>query len=128
MQYCTIFHFILCNNNIQVKYASLAAVFRTSNGATYCVLQGLLPQQSINGEQLHNAFDCPILELTRTLFTVPSANIQKPVNIVHECTDSCTFSEVATTLSVEREQLVSTKLTYIHDWNNPYYCYNIFCV
>eukprot|EP00731_Ephydatia_muelleri_P033316 Em0027g64a len=112
----------------QVKYASLSAVFRASNGATYCVLQGLLPLQSIDGEQLHNAFDCPILELTRKLFIVPSADIQRPVNIVHECTDSCTFSEVATTLSVEREQLVSTKLTYIHDWDNPYYCYNIFCV
>ena len=111
-----------------MKYAPLSAAFRASNGATYCVLQGLLPLQSIDGEQLHNAFDCPILELTRTLFIVPSADIQRPVNIVHECTDSSTFSEVATTLSVKREQLLSTKLTYIHDWNNPYYCYNIFCV
>ena len=65
-----------------MKYASLSAVFRASNGATYCVLQGLLPLQSIDGEQLHNAFDCPILELTRKLFIVPSADIQRPVNIV----------------------------------------------
>ena len=64
-----------------MKYASLSAVFRASNGATYYVLQGLLPLQSIDGEQLHNAFDCPILELTRSLFIVPSADIQRPVTL-----------------------------------------------
>ncbi|KAL5489080.1 hypothetical protein EMCRGX_G018130 [Ephydatia muelleri] len=117
-----------CGDYVELSVPVEQQCFRASNGATYCVLQGLLPLQSIDGEQLHNAFDCPILELTRKLFIVPNADIQRPVNIVHECTDSCTFSEVATTLSVEREQLVSTKLTYIHDWDNPYYCYNIFCV
>ena len=112
----------------EMKYAVLTAVLKSLGGLSYSVVQGFLPLQSSNGKQLYNEYDCPLMELTRTLFTVLSVNIQAAVNIVHECTSTCMFSEEMTMQSIEREHLESHKLNFTHDWGNDVYCYNVFCV
>ena len=43
-------------------------MFKTSNGAVLGLLEGFKP--SANGDQCHNKYDCPLLELTR-LITMP---------------------------------------------------------
>ena len=97
-----------------MRYASLMAVYKTATGATLCLLQGFLSLLTTTGEQLLNEFDCPLLELTKTLFTVPGGNIRKAVNIVHECTNTCMLAEKAAGQTVEREHLGCNQLTFVH--------------
>ena len=70
------------------------AVFKTSSGAVLCLLQGFKPLCSADGDQRHNKYDCPLLELTRSVFTVPSESVRRSVNMVHQCTQSCTFQDL----------------------------------
>ena len=111
-----------------MRYALLMAVYKTDAGATRCLLQGFLSLLTTNGEQLLNEFECPLLELTKTLFTTPGDNILKAVNIVHECTNTCVLAEKASIRTVEREHLGCNQLTFVHGWSNFLYCYNVFCV
>ena len=109
-----------------MRYALLMAVYKTATGATLCLLQGFLSLLTSTGEQLLNEFDCPLLELTKTLFTVPGGNIRKVI-IVHECTNTCVLAEKAAGQTVDREHLGCNQLTFVHDWSNYFYCYNVFC-
>lgn len=71
-----------------MRYALLMAVYKTDAGATLCLLQGFLSLLTTNGEQLLNEFECPLLELTKMLFTTPGGNILKAVNIGVLCLES----------------------------------------
>eukprot|EP00731_Ephydatia_muelleri_P019481 Em0012g306a len=67
----------LCSNYQQFTYGLLMAVFKTSSGAVLCLLQGFKPLCSADGDQRHNKYDCPLLELTRSVFTVPSESVRQ---------------------------------------------------
>ena len=106
-----------------MRYALLMAVYKTATGATLCLLQRFLSLLTSTGEQLLNEFDCPLLELTKTLFTVPGGNIRKAVNIVR--THVCLLRKLQDKL--EREHLGCNQLTFVHDWSNYSNCCNVFC-
>ena len=63
-----------------------------------------------------------------SLLTTPGNNILKAVNIVHECTNTCVLAEKASIRAEEREHLRCNQLTFVHDWSNFLYFYNVFCV
>ena len=90
------------------------AVFKTSSGAVLCLLQGFKPLCSADGDQRHNKYDCPLLELTRTVFTLQSESVRS-VNMVHQCTQSCTFQESLSAETCEREKIMCNKLSFVHD-------------
>jgi hypothetical protein len=104
------------------------AVFKTSSGAVLCLLQGFKPLCSADGDQRHNKYDCPLLELTRTVFTVPSESVRRSVNMVHQCTQSCTFQESPSAETCEREKIMCNKLSFVHDLRNTTYCFNVYCI
>ena len=94
-------------------------VFKHSNGDGYCAVQGF------NSMNMLNEYDCPILDI----FIISSSNVERPVNIVHECTPTCQFQESAvTSRTIEREDVSSNKLVFMHDRQNIMYCFNIYCV
>ena len=98
------------------------AVFRLSSGEANCIVQGF---HSMN---VLNEYSCPVLELSKTIFTTSSLNIQRPVCIVHECTPTCVFQDSTTSRTIEREDFASTTLVFVHDLQNNMYCLNVFCV
>ena len=117
--YCEIHvHFI-----IQCQYGVLMAVFKCSTGDGYCVVQGFYSMHILND------YDCPVLNLSKNIFIISSSNVRRPVNIVHECTPTCQFQETAVaSRTIEREDVSSNKLVFMHDRQNSMYCFNIYCV
>lgn len=110
-------------------YGILLAVFKLQDGAVVCLIQGFQKLQSQDGARLFmNEYDCPLLELTRTIFSTPGRNILRAVSVVHECGASCRFDETQTIESVERQEITRTKLTFEHDWSNTLYSFNVYCV
>ena len=101
------------------------AVLKTSSGAVLCLLQGFKPLCSANGD---HKYDCPLLELTQTVFTVPSESVRRSVNMVHQCTQSCTFQESPSVETCEREKIMCNKLSFVHDLRNITYCFNVYCI
>ena len=77
-------------------------------------------------------FECPLLSLTNTVYLVPanSIRIQVAVSIMHQCTNTCKFTETAVNRTIEREQVNvdNRSLVFKHDWSNDLYCLNIFCM
>ena len=67
-------------------YGILLAVFKLQDGAVVCFIQGFQKLQSQDGARpFVNEYDCPLLELTRTIFSTPGRNILRAVSVVHEC-------------------------------------------
>eukprot|EP00731_Ephydatia_muelleri_P035783 Em0160g4a len=67
-------------------YGILLAVFKLQDGAVVCLIQGFQKLQSQDGARpFVNEYDCPLLELTRTIFSTPGRNILRAVSVVHEC-------------------------------------------
>ena len=104
------------------------AVFKESSGAVLCLLQGFKPLCSADGDQRHNKYDCPLLELTRTVFTVRSESVRRSVNMVHQCAQSCTFQESPSAETCERETIWCNRLSFVHDLRNTTYCFNVYCI
>ena len=103
------------------------AVFKTSSGALLCLLQGFKPLCSADGDQRYK-YDCPLLELTQSVFTVPSESVRRSVNMVHQGTQSCTFQESPSAETFEREKIVCNKLLFVHDLRNTTYCFNVYSI
>ena len=96
-----------------MSFGVLIALFKdikTSNNL--CVIRELKPQVTISGTPLLTEFDCPLLELTTNLYTLPTSSIVCPVSVVHICNNSCKIIEH----------------TYVHDYSNCLFCLNIYCI
>ena len=84
---------------------------------------------SLEGDPVKNETDCPLIILSDTVFTVKSSAVMKAVSILHECGSSCKFSIQSCSTIVEREERLSHKLHFQHDWcGNDLYHLNIYCI
>ena len=51
----------------------------------------------------------------------------RSVSVVHECDSQCAIqAEASATATVERRAVSIKKTSFLHNWNNDLYCYNIF--
>ena len=50
-----------------------------------------------------NEYDCPLLELSKRIFTTSCHSIQSSVSVVRECSTSCVVQEGSSAESMERE-------------------------
>ena len=91
------------------------------------MMQGFQPCGS-SAVPLLSHHDCPIFELTKTIFTTEATNVLKSVSFVHLCGDSCKFEEISTPELLEQEEVDTTGLHFIHDYKNDMYCYNVYCM
>ena len=55
-------------------YGVLLATFTTHN-AVWCIVQGFLSLVSLDEQPILNPYDCPLLELSSTIFCTPSATL-----------------------------------------------------
>ena len=81
-----------------------------------------------DGQPLLNPFDCPLYNLSRTIFSVDSSAIVRPVSMVHECGSSCKLDNAEFAQNIEREQMVTTQCIFRHDWTVTTFCYNVYCI
>ena len=81
-----------------------------------------------HGVQVCNDYDCPLLSLTTVFHCVPSRCISHFVSVVHECSSTCTFKTIESTIIVEREHISSQKLIFVHDISNSLYAVNVYCM
>ena len=111
-----------------MKYGILLATFKCTDGTAHCLVQGFHELMLSDGRAMVNDYDCPLLDLSTTIFCTTGNNVQRPVSFVHECSATCLCKETGTSRrSVEREIVEEDTLVFEHDWNNTMYCYNIYC-
>ena len=73
-----------------MRYGVLLVCCKTSHGSIICVICGLEPVLTLQGDSI-NELACPLLMLTGTVFTAKSSMTVGAVSIVHECGNSCKF-------------------------------------
>lgn len=76
-----------------MQYGILLATFKRNDGSVHCLVQGFHKLETADGQAFKNPYDCPLLELSRTIFCTPGNNVRRAVSLVHECSDSCVFLE-----------------------------------
>eukprot|EP00731_Ephydatia_muelleri_P001801 Em0001g1801a len=96
----------LVTQSSQIQYGILLAVLRTSSGTVLCLVQGFDSLQAPGGQTILNEYDCPLLELSKRIFTTSCHSIQSPVSVVHECSTSCVVQQGSSAESVEREEVI----------------------
>ena len=93
----------------------------------YCIVR-LMERMDVNGQCMVNDYDCPLLLFSSQIVTIVPSAVQAAVSVMHECTSSCYFKKQNTCRRIEREDIDTIHLSYIHDWSNPFYCLNIYCM
>ena len=89
----------------------MATFVTESNPQWYCILNTF----ELLGVQ--NSLNCPLMVLTNDLVIVPSSSVENSISICHECGPMCTYKEHG-----------NGKITYVHDWTNNMYAFNIYCM
>jgi hypothetical protein len=84
----------------------------------------MLPDGTIISTEL----DCPLVERDNTVISLPPHTTIRAISIVHECLSTCVFRETEKIQIVERENVKINKLIFEHDWSNPHYCWNKYCI
>ena len=105
-----------------MKYGILLATFKLQDGSVHCLVQGFHELTLPDGQPLVTEYDCPLLDLSTTIFCTASNNIQRPVSFVHQCSATCLFKETGASIrNVEREIVQEDTLIFKYDWNNTMY-------
>ena len=109
-------------------YGILLSTFKTAAGSVLCLGQGFHSLKSFDDQLILNNYDCPLLELTKAVFSTPGSNVRRAVSVVHECTTSCHIQEERTSRNIERENITCDRLEFQHDFTNLMYSYNVCCM
>ena len=72
-----------------MKYGILLATFKCTDGTAHCLVQGFHELTLSDGRAMVNDYDCPLLDLSTTIFCTTGNNVQRPVSFVHECSATC---------------------------------------
>lgn len=86
-----------------------------------------LESYEVGGSQILNEFDCPLLEETGRYDVIPSVGVLGCVSVIHECGNSCEFTQLKN-VTVERESISVRKKGFKHDDSNCMYSLNIYCM
>eukprot|EP00731_Ephydatia_muelleri_P001939 Em0001g1939a len=78
---------LLCS---ETKYALFLTSCQLETGESFCVLQGC-DEFVVNSEPVLNEYECPLLAITKRIFSADCSQIKQAVSIVHECSDSCCY-------------------------------------
>ena len=73
---------------------------------------------------------CPLITVTRTLFTVDCSCVQRAVSVVQMFGNQQVWAKgehKESTRRIERQRSSEAVLTFKHDWN-MLYCLNVYCV
>ena len=106
-----------------MKYGILLATFKLNDGSVIAWCKVFMSSRYLMDMQpLVNEYDCPLMDLSTTIFCIAGNNIQRPVSFVHRL-----FKETRASIrNVERDIVQEDTLIFKHDWNNTMYCYNVY--
>ena len=112
-----------------MKYGILLTTFKLSDGSVIAWCKAFMSSSYLTDMQpLVNEYDCPLLDLSTTIFCTAGNNIQRPVSFGHQCGGTCLFKETGASIrNVERDIVQEDTLIFKHVWNNTMYCYNVYC-
>ena len=65
-----------------MKYGTLLTTFKLSDGSVHCLVLGFHELTLPDGQPLVNEYDCPLMDLSTTIFCTAGNNIQRPVSSV----------------------------------------------
>ena len=99
--------------------------YRSPSEGDCCLVRPYDPVTIPDGTIIRNELDCPLVERDNHIISLPPQSILRSVSIVHECLSTCVFREMEKIQTVERE---CVKLIFEHDWSNPHYCWNKYCI
>lgn len=121
-----ILHPLILSFAHQKEFGILCAVVQVpSNQQRFCLIR------QFEKTGVANEFECPLLILSSTIISVPVDDICSPASIVHECAPSCKIVDEKTLKkTVEREniQQLCDNCSFVHDYSNSLYCFNVFCM
>ena len=108
------------------------ANFKTSGDPlckSFCIIQHMEVQVTqVQAQPQLNGFLCPLFKTTNILRFVVSTEVSHSVSFVHQCGQSCRFSQQTITTTIEREPVSQNKCIYHHDWTNKCFAYNVYCM
>ena len=112
----------------EVQYGELLLCYK-ANEQCWCVMRPLEEMMCpLSNTPLLNNIDCPLLHLCNTAKAVLSTTVRRAVSVVHECGPTCTFQRTSVLRNAEREHIATQTLTFSHDYGNPMFCLNIYCM
>ena len=79
-----------CSLSFVDKECPVFDFLSVETGESFCVLQGC-DDFVVNSESVLDEYECPLLGITKRIFSADCSQIKQAVSIVHECSDSCTF-------------------------------------
>ena len=88
-----------------MQYGQFLLSLKSCDESDLCIIRGLEPILSSNGDPILNELDCPLMILTQTIFVTKSSSILGAVSIICECSGSCKFARRQYETSIEREEL-----------------------
>ena len=112
---------------VNEKYGRLMACFESGARSQNCIIQAIVEEKAMD-QPILNEFDCPLLSLSTTFHVIPSSSTVTSVSIIHQCSQACTFAQSSTPVTREREVLISSQLTYTHDYSNTLFCLNMYAM
>ena len=113
---CICLVYVLC---IQRKYGYLLSCFRViETREDYCLVQWMSPLCDPVGHQVTNEFECPLFSLSCVFVVLPASKVCSYLSFVHECTNTCVFTEDVVPVEVEREACSTRRLIFHHDYCN----------
>jgi len=108
-------------------YGLLLVCCKPVGGNAVCVVRGLESLASPVG-YITNKIECPLLLLSRTIFSTRTSSVLEAISVVHECTATCQFVTMQVPQNMERESRYISRLEYKHDFTNLMYCLNSYCI
>ncbi|KAL5503163.1 hypothetical protein EMCRGX_G010071 [Ephydatia muelleri] len=111
---------VVSQNTVLMKYGILLTTFKLSDGSVIAWCKAFMSSSYLTDMQpLVNEYDCPLLDLSTTIFCTAGNNIQRPVSFVHQCSGTCLFKETGASIrNVERDIVQEDTLIFKHVWNN----------
>ena len=94
--------------------------------ASICLVR-LLQTVEVDGQQVQNEWECPLLILTNTVTSISPSDILTEVSVIHEGDNTCTVSNDGC-VQIERETVQANWFIYKHNWRNNLFCLNLYCM
>jgi hypothetical protein len=99
--------------NPEVIFGVILCIFQDQlSSKHFCLIRKIDVVVDAQQQPIVTEFDCPIVEVSFTCYVVSAHSVISPVSLIHLCNHLCTL----------------TQHSFKHDFNNPLFCLNIYCI
>ena len=87
----------------------------------------MLHKLTLNGKEKINKQQCPLMNFSNHLVSVPSDHVLSSISVVHECSRTCQLLRKTKTYQIERENIELDTLVLKHD-TKTLFALNVYCL